>query len=59
MLVRWVHIWAAAAIWFAWWLGERDVSDAARAAWIPSREDPSRGRRYAGVAVLATLPASG
>ncbi|MCA9282781.1 MAG: hypothetical protein H6812_02310 [Phycisphaeraceae bacterium] len=60
VLVRQVHIWAAAPIWFAWWLGERDVSDAARAAWIPSREDPlSRKAMRTGVAVLATLPAIG
>lgn len=57
VLMRQIHLWAAAPIWAAWWLGE-SAGDGPEPRLLPTRDDPmARKAARAAIALLATLPA--
>lgn len=57
VLVRQIHLWAAAPIWLAWWLGPAE-DDARHATLLPTPDNPLRRRAArAALAVAFTLPA--
>ncbi len=57
VLVRQIHLWAAAPIWLAWWIGPRE-EDPRAATLIPTPDNPLRHRAArAALAVALTAPA--